>query len=85
MCAGEVKLGDYSLMKRMEDLKLSCRQIEPGGGRSKVGRAADVLQLATLVLGLLGMPADPVNPPSLPELVPPDLRDFLQKCFLEGK
>ncbi|XP_021938823.1 eIF-2-alpha kinase GCN2 isoform X2 [Zootermopsis nevadensis] len=87
--SGVVKVGDYSLDKRLSDifqatLNGKAENIYPPSlGRG--GKKADIYRFGILMLSLIRGCVIHDTVPEMPSNLQPDLRDFLSKCLLKDE
>ncbi|XP_071450666.1 eIF-2-alpha kinase GCN2 isoform X2 [Hetaerina americana] len=87
--SGIIKLGDYSLDKRLSDIYQSSAAerteniFPPSVGRG--GKKADIYRFGILLLSLINGCIITDNPPDIPTTIRADLRDFLSKCLLKDE
>ncbi|CAG2226148.1 EIF2AK4 [Mytilus edulis] len=90
---GRIRIGDYSIDKRLSDLYYSVESSRPGvhftGDRELIpvrgGKKGDVYQLGLILLSVaIGLDADP-DKPEIPQNFPPVFQDFLTKCLMKDE
>ncbi|XP_063427677.1 eIF-2-alpha kinase GCN2-like [Mytilus trossulus] len=90
---GRIRIGDYSIDKRLSDLYYAVESSRPGvhfsGDRELIpvrgGKKGDVYQLGLILLSVaIGLDADP-DKPEIPQNFPPVFQDFLTKCLMKDE
>ncbi|XP_046402509.1 eIF-2-alpha kinase GCN2 [Ischnura elegans] len=87
--SGVIKLGDYSLDKRLSDIYQSSAAeraeniFPPSVGRG--GKKADIYRFGILLLSLINGCIITDSSPEIPTTIRADLRDFLAKCLLKDE
>ncbi|XP_023718266.1 eIF-2-alpha kinase GCN2 isoform X3 [Cryptotermes secundus] len=86
---GVVKVGDYSLDKRLADISQAFvngkgdNTYPPSLGRG--GKKADIYRFGILMLSLISGCIIHDTVPEIPPTLQPELRDFLSKCLLKDE
>ncbi|CAL1531308.1 unnamed protein product [Lymnaea stagnalis] len=91
--SGRVRLGDYSIDKRLGDLYAAVDKARPGVRFSDVrpmvlgrgGQRGDIYQLGLMMLNLISGQPLMESLPEIPADLPDVLQDFLNKCLLRDE
>ncbi|XP_071832965.1 eIF-2-alpha kinase GCN2-like isoform X2 [Apostichopus japonicus] len=86
--SGQLKLANYSICRRLNDLcevmsegKQSVRFSEEKTFGARGGKKGDVLKYGLILLGVLKEDPDVQMPCEIPQDLPPELKDFLERCL----
>lgn len=80
-----MKLSNYSVHKSIDDLSSSIRCGQFQKSDVKVSQKTDILEVGLLLLKMLKIATTGRENIVVPDIQPPDLKDFIEKCITENE